>query len=80
MIYFRLSGTPTTDYCVFYRDTNGPFPFISTLYVGNGSRNNVQSWKTENGAIKAIQRIFPEWVLETSEEYMQRQKDYKLKQ
>ena len=78
MIYFNTSGSRDS-YCIFTRDDTAKFPFINNLYYGNGSSNNVQSWKTEQGAIRAINRKFPDWQHETSEQLKMRKEEYKNK-
>lgn len=80
MIYFNTSGDKKTGYCIFFRDSNAVNQFLSTMYVGNGSKNRPQSWKTEPGAIRAIKRILPEWIYETTEEYRTRKEIIKTQE
>ena len=75
-VYYHISGSEG-NLSIFTRDTMSKFPFMSRIYLGTGSRNNVQSWKTEAGVKRFVAKKFPEWILETSEEYKARKLAYK---
>lgn len=78
MIFYRL--TKCVDrFSIFTRNSESSFPFLTTLFNDGGSCRNPRSWKTEKGAIKFIQTNFPEWILETVEDYKLRKQLHRQK-
>ena len=71
MKYYHISGSKGS-YSIFTRDTEAKYPFLTSLFNRSGSSSNVRSWKTEKGLRRFVEKNYPNWVFESSEEFKER--------